>query len=284
MQKLTLAGALCCGVALLALVLFVPVWAQDGGGGVEQAAATIAAATIRAQSTANAQAQSAQATRQAQDAVNAQAQATQQAVSMEATRQTQAALATAQSEAQSAQATANAQSAQATQSALGEIDRQLAATAQAGAIQSTLEAQAATATTQAVYIAATRQAIDASTMATRAVLDARATDTAYQIQAAEIKQRSDFGTFLLYLAGALAMVGVAYVIAVLAVAVARKLTEQPKPVVSAAGDIVIDGEYHTLPMLPPGAPQQPKVNTVNDPRILEAIAAWWDNSEGQDNE
>ncbi len=139
---------------------------------------------------------------------------------------------------QSAAATRQAFEVQATQSAQAELDRQ----------------RAATATAESINAAATRQAIDAaqSAQATRQAVDLEATQAAYDVQLVEIKRRSDFGTWLLYLAGILAIGGCAFVVWRLVSPIgAHTITpDTTKPVTPVADGIIIDVIPLELPALP----------------------------------
>lgn len=161
----------------------------------------------------------------------ATAQADQWQANQRAAQATRAAISFAAT--QSAAATRQAIELQATQSAQAELDRQ----------------RAATATAENISIAATRQAIDAAqaAQATRQAVDLEATQAAYDVQLAEIKRRSDFGTCLLYLAGILAIGGCAFVIWTGARAITSKKAQPASPI---AGGVIIDVTPFELPALP----------------------------------
>ncbi len=265
-----------CGAAILGLALSVsaPAGAQDGGPGAIDALATQAA--IEAMATAqalnagaaagNAASQAAQLEAQAAAARAAAAQqaaaATRQAADMQA-RQAQA---QATSQAAILQATL---SAQATRSAI-----EATATQEAMNAAATAQAQSAQATAQAIHAAATSQALDAQ--ATRAV---------YEIAIAQSQDQARLGQAMLYLAAALALGGVAYVVIVWARAAARKVV-QPASGQAAAmvGDVVIDVTPAPLPALPMSATRMSRVKIINDPRVVAAAVRWFDGQDEDDNE
>lgn len=149
----------------------------------------------------------AQATRGALDACSNTGNAQGQAAQAEAQAQ-QAAAAARQAEAQAAAAQAHAaqQAAAATRQAADYANAQAHAQATANAaMQATRAANEARATGQAINATAAAIQQAQAAQATRDALDAQATRSAYEIAFAETRRRSDFGAFLLYLAGALAM-------------------------------------------------------------------------------
>jgi hypothetical protein len=197
--------------------------------------------------------------RRATDQAQAQRWQAQQA----ATRQAAALSvgATATSQAQDAKATATHQA--------------LDATATASAVELEATRQAYTVNVNAT---ATSQAQGVQAQATQQAIDAEATRAVYQVQLSETKERSDFGTLVLYAAGILALAGCAFVVWTWA----RRLAGSVKPVtpdmaaaatVGAAdftpGDAVIVDASRPDPTTPP------EVRTVNNPGLVDAIGQWF---------
>jgi hypothetical protein len=122
-----------------------------------------------------------------------------------------------------------------------------------------------------------------NTAATSEALNAWATRAAYEVMVEETKRRSDFGTWLLYLAGGLALIGTGYVI----LAWARRAARAPTPIqaeVIFGASTVVDVEPVSLPLLPSGPMHAPPVRKIDDLRMAQAMQRWWDSqgTEGHD--
>jgi hypothetical protein len=201
-------------------------------------------------------------------AATIQAQQRQQAAT--ATRQAQIIVATRQ--AQDVMATQSAQVVIATQSAQAEIDNQ----------------RAIAATSAAQSQAATRQALDAD--ATRQALDADATRAAYNVKLSEMQRRSDFGTWILYLAGILALVAIGLFLFFWVRSAARRVTmaapthSAPAAATPSEGEIVIDVTPFPQPALPgPVNRMAGSVGVIDNPQVVKAFKEYLDkNAERHD--
>jgi hypothetical protein len=183
---------------------------------------------------------------------------------------------------------------------------QAQATSQAAILQATLSAQAtrsaieasatqaamsAAATAQAQQAQATAQAIQAAqdAQATRQAIEAQATRQAYDLALAETKQRSDFGTLLLYVAGLMALAGTAYVLRSWALVLAHKV---PLPAQATAthttttgapaGGMVIDVTPIMLPA--PSVRMAGNITVFDDPEVVRRAVDFFDRLPGGSNE
>lgn len=268
MRKVTLVLFVCLSVVLvLALVMSSPAGAQSGDpwGALITAEAQATIDALNANAAAGDAASQAAAARAR--AAQLEAQAAQQSAA--ATRQ---AAYNAENNAR-AQATVNAvilateaaQRAQATQAALDAI--------------ATKDAQSAQATAQAMNATATAQA-----------QSAEATRAAQSVALAEIQRRSNFGLLLLYIAGALALAGCAWVFRSWALALARRVAQPAKPTpttatpypaaATPAGNVIIDA----TPILPQPNGRGFEVRVINDDRITQAALDWWNRQDELYNE
>lgn len=217
----------------------VPARAQSPVGG---ALATLAAATARADQLQQAH-RAAEATRQAESyQATVQAAATRTAVEAQCTRW-----------AVDATATWQTMDVHATQAAMDAAARQRAADAMA------------TAQANSMLVAAT---------STAQAQDAQATATVYALVYQQSRDQADLGRILLYIAAALALGGLAWVILALARAAARRVSKSPATWTPGAGGVVVD--VTPVPALSGPTVRMPDgVRIVNDPNISARIEEWF---------